>query len=106
MVYYGIMKNCITCRAEKPLSEYYRHPMMKDGHLNKCKACVIAYQRSRVAEPKIKKANKEYEKRRAMLPHRVESRKKYQQTPEGKLAIRRAHEKQKKLYPKKRAARI
>ena len=42
-------KPCICCRKELPISAYYRHPRMADGHLNKCKACVIAYQAKRLA---------------------------------------------------------
>lgn len=32
-------KPCKKCGETKPLTEFYRHPSTKDGHLNTCKPC-------------------------------------------------------------------
>lgn len=32
-------KKCFKCNQAKPLSDYYKHKEMPDGHVNKCKEC-------------------------------------------------------------------
>jgi hypothetical protein len=91
------MKVCRECHVEKPLSDFYKHAAMGDGHLNKCKPCV----KSRVN--KHREVNletiREYDKRRSNKPHRVKARKDYQQTEAGKLAKKKAMDAYNKRYP-------
>lgn len=63
------MKRCFKCEAEKPLDAFYKHPMMADGHLNKCKDCAC----KDVRQHRIKNPEKvrEYDRKRANEPHRI-----------------------------------
>jgi len=98
------MKICRNCLIEKPLSDFYKHDKMLDGHLNKCKECV----KSRVNAHREKniEAARQYDKARNSKPHRVMARKMYIQTEEGKEAKRRAQQNYQNNYPLKRAAHI
>lgn len=64
-------KRCRTCGLSKPLTAFYRHKAMGDGHLNKCIECV----KERVR--KYREANidrvREYDRNR---PNREERREK------------------------------
>ena len=83
------MKTCFKCGEEKELDGFYRHPMMKDGHLNKCKECNKVDSSMRDPE-KLR----EYERKRSSRPERKE------------YAIRRQRENRRKYPEKNRARRI
>jgi len=55
-------KKCFKCQKELPLSEFYKHKMMADGHVNKCKTC----NKKDVAEHRLKNIDKirEYDRNR------------------------------------------
>lgn len=43
-------KVCFKCGRELPLSSFYKHPKMGDGHLNKCKDCTRKDTRDNLAK--------------------------------------------------------
>jgi len=63
------LKECFKCKSIKPLEDFYKHPMMADGHLNKCKDC------TKEDVGKHRKENieriREYDRERGKLPHRI-----------------------------------
>ena len=98
------MKICFKCKLEKPLADFYKHPAMADGRVNKCKEC----NKKDVRKNYRKNIDhyKEYDRARAMLPHRVELRDKYQQTEAGKEAMQRSKKSWMRRNPIKRMANI
>ena len=81
------IKTCFKCGKEKPLTEFYKHPQMADGHLGKCKECTkkdvsenyrnnreyyAKYEQERSKKPDRKEKALEYQrKRRAKYPEKV-----------------------------------
>jgi hypothetical protein len=96
------MKKCTKCGETKGREEFYRHAGMADGLLSKCKTCT----KRDVRENRARKIEyyREYDRARSNLPHRVEARAAYSQTPEGKEALRRGSKAWDKRNPIKKAA--
>ena len=64
-------KECFKCHAVKPLSEFYKHPMMADGHVNKCKDC----NKKDVTDNRNKNIERirEYDRERGKNPERIKA---------------------------------
>lgn len=64
-----MLKRCFKCLQDKPVEEFYRHRMMADGRLNKCKECA----KFDVAVNRLKSVERvrQYDRDRATQSHRV-----------------------------------
>ena len=96
------MKVCFKCGQEKPLSEFYKNKRMADGHFNKCKEC------AKTDVSNNRKANHqhylEYERDRAMNPDRIEARKAYLKTENGKIVKALTEKNYRMKHPEKAIA--
>lgn len=82
------MKKCFKCKKIKPISDFYKHNKMKDGHLNKCKEC----SKFDVKKNRIENLDyyREYDKKRDKLDKRIEMKKKYSKSERGKISIKKS----------------
>lgn len=97
------MKTCKNCGQEKPYSEFYKQNAT-DGYAPRCKECVKA----RVRENYRENIDhyKEYDRKRAMLPHRVEARNEYLSSDRGKEVSTRLKKQWNLDHPIQRAANV
>ena len=98
------MKNCFKCNTLKELSEFYRHPQMLDGHVNKCKEC----NKSDVRANRAGKIDyyRNYDHGRNMRPDRVKARREYIVTDAGKAATKRSRTAYRKRFPNAYRAKL
>ena len=92
---------CVKCDKEQPDSEYYRSTIRVNG-TGECKSCT----RARVTANREAKIDyyREFDRKRANLPHRVQARKEYAQTPQGKQKITEIKKNYQKNHPSRRKA--
>jgi hypothetical protein len=62
-------KQCFKCLSHKPLSDFYKHSAMGDGHLNKCKECTKS-DTNKHRQDNLERI-RSYDKMRASMPHRI-----------------------------------
>lgn len=82
------MKICKECGHLKPLAQFYAHPYMQDGRLNSCKLCRRLYQRARAAAGYAA----------------IIDRRRYENNPRRREALRIKSERWTKNNPEKRRA--
>lgn len=96
------MKTCFKCGVCKPLSEYYKHAQMADGHLNKCKTCAKADANKHRADNL--ETVKAYDRSRSSLSHRVAARSAYAETDAYKTSHAKSLQRYRENNPEKHAA--
>lgn len=99
-----IIKKCFVCNTDKPISEYYAHKKMPDGHLNKCKDCT----KQHVRENRNKKIEyyRNFDRERAKLDYRKKQNKAYASSEKGIISQSAAKKRYIENNPIKRAVHV
>lgn len=82
------MKTCKWCNTTRDLNEFHKHSQMKDGHLNKCKFCVVeTVSKWRLANPDCRKKEHERNRDKKGIMVRSEWVKKQKENAAGRKAV-------------------
>lgn len=69
-----MQKTCAACQVTMEVAQFGKHPAMKDGHLNTCKACISTYHkeyRAKNKEKLVARSKQYYEDNAETIKERV-----------------------------------
>ena len=89
-------KVCFKCQILKPLSDFYKHKRMGDGHLNKCKDCAKK-DVTKHREGNLEKV-REYDRNRPNHKERLQRNKEYAKTDVGKQVVAKSRNNYRKKH--------
>lgn len=91
------MINCRHCKTDKPIADFYKSAIRQGGKTGDCKECI----RSRVRANRAAKIDyyREFDRKRANNPDRVQARKDYKQSEEGRKVVSRCNKAWRKRNP-------